>query len=264
MDWFKEQLGLVEVKHYIPGDEYRGGKFDLYIWVDHGEDVLPVPKYKCPKPNCYWASDTHLGLDYRLNKAKEFDVVFVTISSHVDLFRKFLKHDRVYWLPHAGEPTAYYPYNIVKKYDVGFIGYLPTQERIDLLDSLFRRFPNFKYGQAFFEEAARQLSMCKIGFNCSVRDEANMRAFEIPLTKTLLLTDYSPDLEKLGFKDGENVAFYDNPEEMLEKATFYVEHDEERELVAECGYNLVLNNHTYLHRAYDMLEKVIECLDLKW
>ena len=251
-----EELGLVEVRHYVPGDEYRGGKFDWFIWPDHGEDALPVPQYKCPSPSIYWCSDSHLGIEYRLNKAKEFDVVFLTIQKHIPIFKEHLGHNRVYWLPHAGEPTCYKPESIVKKYDVCFVGYLPTEERIVLLDRLFKEFPNFWYGQRFFEEASHIYSMSKIAFNCSVADEANMRAFEIPLSGTLLLTDYSRELVELGFKDNVNVVFYSDEKEMVDKVRFFLKEDVVREKIAKAGYELVLKQHTYLDRAKKIMEIV--------
>lgn len=253
---YVEELGILEVRHFVQGDEYRAGKFDLYIWVDHGEDVLPIPKYACPHPSVYWCSDSHLGAEYRLEKAKEFDIVFLSIKKDLKKFKEHLGHDRVFWLPHAGEPTCYSPYDVISKYDVSFIGHLPTEERIDALDRLFKEFPNFYYGQKFFEEAARVYSMSKLAFNCSVSDEANMRSFEVPLTKTVLLTDYSSELEDLGFEDKKNCLMYSDFDEMIAKAKLVVSDEKERLKIANSGYNLVKSNHTYLHRARKIMEVV--------
>lgn len=250
-----EELGLLEpVMHFVPGDEYRGGKFDLYIWPDHGEDGLPVPAHTCQKPNIYWCSDSHLGLEYRLKKAEEFDIVFVTISDHVDIFKKHLGHERVYWLPHAGEPSCYTKHFIVKKYDVSFIGHIPTQERSEYLDEAFRAGEHIFFGKRFFEEAAEIYSASKIVFNHSIAGEANMRAFEATLTGSMMLTNISQDLVKLGFKDKENCVFYSDKSQIQPLIEYYLAHDEEREAIARNGMELAFNNHTYLHRAKQIMD----------
>jgi len=257
MEWHKDKLSVGEVRHYVPeGDYKRWGKADLYVWVDHGEDALPVEKFVCPKPNVYWASDTHLGMDYRLEKAKEFDHVFLSIKEHIPKFKKELGHDRVYWLPHAGEPTCYRSYPVIKRNDVCFIGHLPTAERIELLDRLFKEFPEFEYGQKFFEAANEVYNESKIVFNHSIGDEANMRVFESTLSGSLCLTSYSKEVEDLGYKDGENIAFYHDAEDMLGKAAFYLENEDKREAVATAGMEHTINNHTYLHRAQTILDTI--------
>jgi len=294
---FKEEYDIDTVKHYIPLEDKidRYGDFDLNIWVDFGDDALTESygiKYgQIRSPSAYWVSDSHVGLDYRIKKAKEFDYVFVAISSHVPIFKKALGHNKVYWLPHAGEPTVYhkdfvylsehltknafyygrdYGYwrqhpeklmekmnrQSLKKYDVCFIGHLNSEHRIDALDTLFKEFPNFFYsgGGLFFEKAARKYMDSKLVFNISIGKEANMRAFEVPLTGSALLTDEVDDLKKMGFKDGENVIFYNTMEEAVEKAKYYLEHEDEREEIARKGQELVLNNHTYKHRLETILK----------
>lgn len=260
MMWNAEKLGLSEVKHQIPkGDYRRWGKVDLYIWPDAGEDALgsePFDMSEVEGTTAYWCSDSHLGKEYRLKKAKEFDYVFVSIPRHIDEFKKSVGHDRVYWLPHAGEPTCYKKEAMMKKYDVCFIGHLPNKTRIELLDRLFAEFPEFYYGQKFFEAANEIYCQSKIVFNHCINDEANMRVFEGALSGSLLLTSYSEEVEKLGYNDGEHLAFYKDADEMVEKAKYYLTHEDERELVAETGRLHTLNNHTYLHRAEAMLQTI--------
>jgi hypothetical protein len=250
-----DELGLLEpVKHFVPGDEERGGRFDLYIWPDFGEDGLPLKYPPCPKPNIYWVSDSHMDAGYRLRKAEEFDMVCVTISEHVDVFKKHLGHEKVFWVPHAGEEMCYRNQKKIKKYDVCFIGYIPGDKRIDHLDRLFREIPNFWYGQKFFEPASDIYNMSKIVFNNSVAGEANMRSFEAALSGSMLLTDYSLDLIKLGYEDNKHLVFYSGMDEMIDKAKFYLENDLEREKIAGAGYEFTLGNHTYFHRAKQIMD----------
>ena len=250
-----EELGLYEsVKHYVPGDEKKGGNFDLYIWPDFGEDALPLKYPSCPKPNIYWISDSHISPLYRLEKAKEFDMVCLAVSCHVDKFKEQLGHDNVFWVPHAGEETCYQRKAKVKKYDVCFVGHINGPKRVNYLDRLFREIPNFWYGQKFFEPASDIFNMSKIIFNISLAQEANMRAFEGMLSGSLLLTDYCEDLIKLGYEDGKHLVFYNNMEDMVSKAKYYIEKEEEREKIALAGYEYTLNHHTYFHRAKQIMD----------
>jgi spore maturation protein CgeB len=43
---------------------------------------------------------------------------------------------------------------------------------------------------------------------------------------------------------------------MVEKAKYYLEHDEEREKIARAGYDEFINNHTYKHRVEKILSIV--------
>lgn len=250
-------LGLTEVLHAIPeGDHRRWGKVDLFIWPDHGEDALGMTDYVCPKPNAYWVSDSHLGMEYRLEKAKEFDYVFVCIPEHIDKFKEAVGHDRVYHLPHAGEPTCYKYSPTIKKYDVCFIGHLPTDERVDLLDRLFKEFPDFYFGQRFFEEASDIYNKSKLVFNHCISKEANMRVFEGTLSGSAVVCSYSKNVEDLGYSHGKNIIFYHDADDMVEKVRYYLEHEDEREAIAKAGREHTLGNHTYLHRAKTIIDTV--------
>ena len=85
-----------------------------------------------------------------------------------------------------------------------------------------------------------------------------MRVFEGTLSGSLVLCSYNKDVEDLGYVDGQNIAFYSSPDEMIEKAKYYIENEEEREFIAEAGRLHTLNNHTYLHRVKQILKTIKE------
>lgn len=281
-------LGL-DVTHLKPeGDISQFGDFS-YTWViDYGEDGLPVDHdWKIPK-NCgktiYVASDTHLGKEYRFKKADAFDYVFFNQKTAVDeylatkeytvdgdgeLIERGGKVLRVGWLPHAAEPQAYPEIEILKKFDIGFVGHVQETEnyngitRVDALDRMFREFPNFYYGtrhpafpgKNLFEDAAKKFSLSKIVFNISIKDDINMRVFEALSTGSFLLTNWLPTLEDL-FEDGKHLVTYKTLDEAVEKAKYYLEHDDEREAIAEAGHEEFMKHHTYRHRVEKILKTV--------
>lgn len=245
----KESL---EMDHLYPtGDLSMFGTYDLNVWVDWGEDgltgYLPYTPIDCPKPMAYWASDTHLGYDYRLAMSKKADFVFCAQKRAVE----DMKRDGIanpIWLPHAVEPLAYPKQeNFTKHFDVCFIGHVNSKNREEAMDRLFNEFPNFDYGQALFEAAAARYGNSKICFNISMLDDINMRTFEIMATGSLCMTNWIPTIEEF-FEDGKNIVLYRSLDEMVDKTKYYLAHDEERERIAQAGYEEVMAKHTIQNR----------------
>jgi hypothetical protein len=236
------------------------GEFDMYLWVDWGEDgltnILPYKPISLEKyhPSVYITSDTHLGYDYRLNKAKEFDHVFCNQIRAVKEFEK--DGVKAKFSPHAVLPRGYpNEPKAMKKYDIGFVGYVSFEKRAQMLDRMFKEFPNFWYGQRLFEECAEIYRKSRIIFNTAAVDDINMRCFEATATGSFLLTEYVPTLSEC-FEDGVHLATYKTMDEAIEKARYYLKHEDEREKVARAGMEHTLNNHTYKHRAEKILEAI--------
>ena len=149
---------------------------------------------------------------------------------------------------------------------MGFVGHLQETtnyngfSRIDALEVLFKKFPNFYFGSRhpgypeknLFEDAAKKFSMSKIVFNISIKADLNMRFSEVLMTGSFLLTNKIPilnDLEKeYGFKEGIHYVTYETLDEMVSKARYFLDHDDEREKIAKAGYDLAITNMTYSER----------------
>jgi hypothetical protein len=247
-------------------EEY--GKFDLFVWIDWGEDSLTNSLPYKPinmsnlHPSVYICSDAHIGFDYRVNKAKEFDYVF---CNQVRAMHEFAEEGvEAMFLPHAVEPKAYPNHPVaIKKYDIGFVGFATFLKRAEMLDKIFWNFPNFFFGQRLFEEAAEIFRKSRIVFNTCAVDDLNMRLFEATATGSFLLTEWCPTIGKV-FEDGKHLVTYKTMDEAIEKAKYYLEHEDEREAIAKAGMEHTLANHTYQHRvktAFDIIEnlKEIKC-----
>ncbi len=261
-----EALGH-EVVHFSSQQEpdAKFGSFDLYLWVDWGEDglvgALPYTPISMTNlhPSVYIASDTHLGFDYRLKKAREFDFVFCNQKRAVGEFKN--AGVEANWLPHAVEPRAYPSEpRWIKKYDIGFVGFVTFEKRARMLDYVFKRYPDFWFGQRFFEEAAEQYRKMRIVLNTAAVDDINMRMFEVLATGSFLLTEEVPTLLSLFQEDqhtyGQLFSTYRDPQEAVDKIEYYLKHEEEREAIAEAGMKAVLARHTYEHRAKELLGAV--------
>lgn len=262
--WEKHRESI-EVEHLYPnGDIGPLGQWDLNVHVDWGEDALfPIIPYKVmetPKPFAYWASDTHIktgdtdSYDYRLSVAKRADYVFCAQKAAVERMKADGVENPI-WLPHAVEPQAYPLQEVVsKKYDICFVGNVNSANRMEALDRLFTEFPNFYYGSGMlFNQIAEKFGESKICFNISMTDDINMRTFEIMSTGSFCLTNWIPTIEEI-FEDGKHLVLYRSPEEMIDKAKFYLDHDEAREKIARAGFEEVRAKHTINHRVKTMLD----------
>lgn len=287
-----KKLKNTEVVHLIPeGDTRRFGKFDYHFWVDYGEDsfISNAGAWKIPDDGgkkIYVVSDTHLDkTGYRFKWAKEFDYVFFNQKHAVDDYPKYsitgiskepeIRVKHVSYLPHAAEPKAYPHFNIIKKYDLCFIGHIQeyhvengvNMSRIDVLDEIFKAIPKFYFGtrhaawpeKNIFEDAAKKFCQSKIVFNISVGNDVNMRFFEALMTGSFLLTNKIPELknlEKYGFIDGVHYVSYTTLEDAIKKARYYIEHDEEREKIAKSGYKQAKLTGAYKSRINEIFEIV--------
>lgn len=255
------------VVHLWPNKEAENfGKFDLHLWVDYGEDALGLPNdWYPPSPNAYWISDAHIdekGFNYRVKTAKKFDHVFVAQTAFIDPFVKAgIPLEKLHYLPHAFEPTVYKPYEIIKKWDWGFIGHLNSEHRIELLDRMCKEFPNWFLGWRMaqapgfnaLDDAAWKYSQMRVAINYSINKDLNMRVFETLGTNTCLLTDDIPDVAR-HFENGKHLMVFSSVGDAVDKMKFLLDNEELRDSIAYNGYQEVLAHHTYRHRAEEILK----------
>lgn len=277
LDTYFETRGVM---HLQPaGDVTKFGKFDYAIWVDFGEDGLPTDKgWKIPKDmgeTIYVCSDAHFseaGRDYRYNKAKEFDYAFFNQERFLPEYKEFcgeIPNKLAGVLLHAGEPMAYPHFEIIKKYDVCFVGHMQEVvnyngfTRLDFLHEMLKEFPNFYFGSRspidptknIFEDASKRFCESKVVLNISVKDDINMRVFEVLSSGSFLLTNNIPTIYLVG-ENKKHFVTYDTIEEAKELAHYYIEHDEEREEIAKAGHEMFLAKHTYKHRIETAFERI--------
>ena len=254
---------------------------DFWLFIDDGRDEIEIPDL--PSPNACWLVDTHLGYDIRLKWAMHFDYVF--LCQKPDVARMKLDGiQNVHWLPLACLPnvdpsyselqsarhelpdTFFDPFGLQKLHDVAFVGHWITDEnltdgandRIEYLDVIFKNFPNswFAYS-VFFEQAALRYARARVGFNISVRDDLNMRFFEVMSYGNCLVTNRDVvGWDDLGFVEDEHFLGYKGEEEMVDKIQWALDNPMEREKIAKTGHELVRSAHAYEHRISDMLNIV--------
>ncbi len=88
------------------------------------------------------------------------------------------------------------------------------------------------------------------------RDTYTRRNFEIPATGTFMLSEYTEDLTSL-FEEGREAAFFRSKEELLDRVSHYLRHDNEREAVARGGYERLLRDG---HDVTSRMRQAIRCI----
>lgn len=103
--------------------------------------------------------------------------------------------------------------------------------------------------------AGAKIGLCFL--NRQNRNTSTGRSFEIPATGTFMLGERT-DEHRDFFSEGIEAEFFDSPEELLDKARFYLAHDDARQRIAEAGLRRALSSgYSYYDRIRTDLEKVI-------
>lgn len=108
----------------------------------------------------------------------------------------------------------------------------------------------------YYTVAPKIFRLSKLNLNATLRSIENgipLRCIDIMGCHGALLTNYQKDFDD-HFKDGENVIFYSSAVEALEKANFYIAHDDLRQKIADNGYETVKKYYDYPVRIKEMFE----------
>ncbi len=88
-------------------------------------------------------------------------------------------------------------------------------------------------------------------------DTYTRRCFEIPATKTMMLAPYTEDLAGL-FEENKEIVFFRNKEDFVSKANYYLVHEEERDKIAQAGYERIMKDG---HEVKDRVRFIMKCLE---
>lgn len=153
-----------------------------------------------------------------------------------------------------------------------YLGYKCTeQDRIRNLNALAEHFsvdlytlsdtsalPNVhNRGPADSRNMMPQIIKCsKINLNFTnipISSGLPQRIFDILGCGGFLMSNYQPELLDW-FVPDEDLVIYYSTSDLIEKAAYYLEHDEERASIAENGYRKTVSQHTYALRLVQMFE----------
>lgn len=157
-----------------------------------------------------------------------------------------------------------------------YLGFQATEiERIRTLNLLAEHFPVDLYtasdtaslshvhlhGTAeSLYEMPKIFYLSKINLNMTMKPIQSglpLRIFDIMGCGGFLMTNYQSELTDY-FEIGTDLEAYSCPEELVEKCTYYLKHEDIRKQIALQGYQKVKQYHTYPLRIAEMFQKAIE------
>lgn len=265
-DWLYDVL-TAQVKHYRPDI--------LYIQDMNGtpprflHEIRPLVKLIVGQIGCPISSKTDL---------KQYDLVLSTLPYYVEQFRNRgvksellrLGFERT-MLDRLSKKSNTYPVVHIGGYDS------LHRERNKLLEALIMHgipLGCWGYGigrlsssspiQRCYRGEAWGLEMYNIRHNSLIvvtkhvssvakGHAAMMTLFEATGVGSLLVIDHGKDLHVL-FETGKELVAYRTPNECAELIQYYLEHDKERETIAQAGQQRTLKEHTFYNRMQELLK----------
>jgi hypothetical protein len=232
--------------------------YDVVFVMENYDQQQWLPDFsKVKKLKVFWSIDSHcvLGQHVFFSKISKFDI---HLNSTEGYLKNFTRHSsKCLWFPNA------YPDDLIdhrphvqKVHGLGFCGSM-ISDRVKWLDSINQHIPVHRDVFVIGDAMVDALNSYKIGLNKTLADDINYRVFETMGTKTLLLTNMVPMMDRLVTPDKHMVS-YASFEELIEKAKYYLANPEKTSEIAEAGYNHVKANHTYYERAKQLLQIVGE------
>jgi len=240
---------------------------DLLLVVERlGTRRLPLNLENTKIPRAFYALDPHLNLYWHQKYASAFDCVFTTQRSSMSAF--WGKGRPVHWLPWAVNLESVFDHSLPRTFDIAFVGRLDQRRKRRLiLEALQSRFAVRIWGdhrdnEIKNQEMGRIYSQARLVVNESIQGEVNLRVFETLAAGAMLLTeDVGPNLQGL-FTPGEDLITY-GPQDLLEKAAYFLHHEGERRAIAKKGRERVCAQHDTLARARQFLDYLGE-RDWSW
>jgi spore maturation protein CgeB len=83
--------------------------------------------------------------------------------------------------------------------------------------------------------------------------QVRLRDFEVPMSGGFYLVEYMEELEEF-FDIGKEIVCYADPQDLVDKIRYYLEHEDQREEIRKAGYERAVRNHTW-HKRLEMAFK---------
>lgn len=127
------------------------------------------------------------------------------------------------------------------------------EEKINPLNIIFLKNTAAKYNEMINASKIALVFLSSIN-----QDTYTRRCFEIPATKTLMISVYTKDLASM-FEPDKEAVYFQTKAELVQKVMYYLKHDVERKMIVENAYaRLLKDGHEVKDRAKYILEKYEE------
>ncbi|WP_188455304.1 glycosyltransferase family protein [Virgibacillus oceani] len=224
-------------------------------------------------PTGLFINDVHRFVNLRRNYIAKHNIQYlftIVRDKFVEVYPEYIA--RMEWFPHFAETDIFRDYHIHKDIDLLLTGAVsdvyPLRQKIV---KAYETNPNFVYhkhpGYRNFskpkendyfigQKYAMELNRAKIVFTCpSVFQYPVIKYFEVLACKTLLIAPTFQELEDLGFIPYKHFVPI-NEDNFIEKADYYLANNQERQNIAEQGYEFVRHRHSIKKRAEQLINRI--------
>lgn len=210
-------------------------------------------------PRFFWSSELFSRCrdhDHLLSSGL-FEHVFMRTQSCIDAVveKGWIKRERCSVLLSAYDADTHHPVqDVAKEVDLLFVGTI-TPRRKMILNELATRY-NVKVVSAFGNAMADAVNRAKIVLNIHAEEflDTETRVFEVLGCGAFLMSEYLSSENP--FSEHDLVQWQHIPE-LIDKIGYYLQHETERAEIAAHGLQTAINNHTYNHRAQEILEVIL-------
>ena len=223
----------------------------LFLVENYSHDWLPYEEIKNSKKlKIFWSIDSHVNLDWHVQLCKKLkiDILLNAIEEYLPCYDGIVQEK--YWFPNAYPDDKIFPLRIEKIYDIGFCGHILDRDlHMDILKKYNYKIDSKVYG----ESMVRAINSYKIHFNKNLSNDINFRTFETTGCRTLLMTNYHHNLQRL-FDIENEIVVYKNTVELDDKIKYYLGNEAERIRIETNGFMRVKKDHSYFIRATQLID----------
>lgn len=224
------------------------GRFDSE-WLD-----------KSYKPNTFWvqeSGDDPQNFERNFPKSNKFHI---TLSPDYDATEEYKSQGiDAYWWTHFADTRVQFPMDIEEEYVAVTTRGLGNSEFLDVLTEHGGGTIGNQNGLDS-EQHTEFLNKGLMVIQNSRWGEVTRRIFEGMACGKLVLCDRLEKSKKLDelFVDGEDIVYYDDMVDCINKMNKYSEDEAERNRIAQNGYKKVLENHTQKQRVKFIIDKYVK------
>jgi len=248
-------------------------------WFGHHKYFGPIRNLDVPAICCLFKPQNDLDGKLEFCRINEIDLVLTPVPNCDEY--QCLTGVRTLLFPYGFDPDVFYDADGRRSYDIGFSGAL--HENTEYVPGAFRvENLRLKIGKILSEQAdlntywnssdlsparipsyndyAAQLNNSKMWLATQAAfGDMTPRYYEVAACGTLLICQKIPDAYQNIFQDGHNcVEFADDLSNFEEKVRFYAQNEPDRSRIAHTAATEFGQNHTWAHRAEEMMQLIGE------
>ena len=259
---FKERGWETEIVSIPNGDDsqlqlwiQQDTPTDIVLFMDWGRFDSPYLDKKY-KPNSFWiqeSGDDPQNFERNYPKANRFHYTITPDKQSSEEYKR--RGINAEWINHFADTMVQFPMNLEPNYVAVTTRGFGNSQFLDYLTNWAEGAVGNRNGLGP-KEHTEFLNSGLMVIQNSRWKEITRRIFEAMACGKMVLTDRLPEETGLSemFIDGEDIVYYDEMFDCIEKMNYYNENEEERERIAHNGMMKVLHNYTQIQVVNKLIE----------